>query len=162
MFSIDRGCFVDCDSLEELVIPSKVDIDSGGWVVIRGNSLYKIINLSKFDLYPFGDIPEDGYAWYLSEDGGEPIDYIPGNATVYRLKNENKAKTETEKFLEEYKRKIYSNPIYAGEVNSKEQVLEFLNNIKPKNQNIKCEFEITFFYQQNIKSDQPDKMVVLR
>lgn len=146
LLSINRGCFVDCDSLVELVIPENVGtIYSDGWVVIRGKSLYKITNLSKFKMRPFGDIPEDGYAWYLSESGGEPIDYIPEKSTVYRLKAEDVAKTETQKFVELYKNNIYNTSIYADKVNTKEQLLNFLNELKPENQNIKCNIEISYF-----------------
>ncbi len=80
--------FDNCNLIEEFIIPKNTSLV--GDLIIRGDNLKRIVNLSDFDwdesTYKYY---RDKGKWYLSESGDNLTKYLPAHSTIYRLVEED-------------------------------------------------------------------------
>lgn len=85
---IDDCAFDNCDIIEEFIIPKNTSLVGG--LIIRGDNLKRIVNLSDFDwdesTYKYY---RDKDKWYLSESGNDVAKYLPAHSTIYRRVEED-------------------------------------------------------------------------
>ncbi len=167
---IGDQAFDKCDSIEEFVIPDTSKSLSIDFLFVSGQNLKRIVNNSDmdYDETTYIDLENNQYAWYLDEEFTQEAKYLPAKTTIYRKDNrdidqgdgdtdvdqgdsdtDDDQKDEekvSEKYLELYEQNILSETIYAHEINTKEQLMEYLEKKKPdSNGEIECDVKITYF-----------------
>lgn len=110
--TIDIGAFAFCDSLEEFVIPENPDFDiyiPGN--VVSGIKLKRIINLTDIDydkkVYNGSGNGRD-CSWYLDEKGTQLAEFLPANATIYKIKDSDLEQINKRKGIEEVELDVIS------------------------------------------------------
>lgn len=173
---IGDQAFDKCDSIEEFIIPDTNKSLSMGFSFVSGQNLKRIVNNSDmdYDETTYADLENDQYTWYLDEEFTQEAEYLPAKTTIYRKDNrdvdqgdgdtdvdQGGGDTDTDqgddqkdeekisaKYLELYEQNILSETIYAHEINTEEQLMEYLEKKRPdSNDEIECEIKITRFVE---------------
>ncbi len=144
--------------MRELIIPENVEIIKiSGWPLISGRKLERIVNMSRqdYDEHLFKEDSDKNYLWYISEDMNEVATYLPAKSTIYRRKANSTDSEEkpgqdisngkAKEFLDLYEKIILSQEISAREINTREQLDDFIKRIRPGGyQEIECAIEIPY------------------
>lgn len=168
---LENQVFDHCDSIKEFVIPETSKSLSIGFLFVSGEKLKRIVNNSNMDydetIYKY--LEDDQYIWYLDEEFTQEAEYLPAKTTIYRkasidgdqdidndqdedqdddhIDGDQDVKEQiTAKFLELYQQNILSETIYAHEINTRAQLMEYLEKKKPdSNGEIECDVKIVRF-----------------
>lgn len=142
---IDESPFINCNSLEEFIIPKNLKkINIGLSPIVTGKNLKQIVNLSGIECdKDVFDKEEREYAWFTTEDGYELAEYLPTNSTIYR-----REKDSSKKYLDKYLQILSEANVSMRDINTEEQILEFVISKKPEPDflSINSEIEVRSFY----------------
>ncbi len=112
--------------------------------LVSGKNLKMIVNLSnkEFDRALFNK-KESNYAWFTTKNRYELAEYLPASSTIYR-----REKDSSKKYLDKYLQILSEANVSMRDINTEEQILEFVISKKPEPNflSINSEIEIRSFY----------------